>query len=173
MQILTLGHAPEKTYVFTEPEDSVTPTMISIPSGVVPNGFLNMITTKMQPLWAPRNEFRVDKGTSVELSDDEVSAVRVGELRVTAGQGAGKTRGVVIELTMREDEDDEGAGDAVAREITLRDALDAIFRESSVKMSNAKLVSRLASKLKEEPEHAELARLYANLMRVAAPTNQR
>ena len=172
-QILTLGHFPEKSHVLTEPEDSVTPTMISIPSGTTASSFFSMVTAKMQPLWAARNDFRVDNGTSVELSDGEVLAVRVGELRVTGGQGAGKVRGVIIELSMREDADEGDAIDVAAREVVLRAALETRFRGSGVNFSNAKLVSKLISNEPEGSRHAEMVALYSELMRVAAPVTQR
>lgn len=172
-QILTLSHFPEKSYVLTEPEDSVTPTMISIPSGAVANSFFNMVTVKMQPLWAARNDFRVDNGTSVELSEGEVLAVRIGELRVTGGHGAGKVRGVIVELSMREDSDEGESMDVAARESVLRAALNARFRGSSVTFNNAKFVSKDVSHEREGSGHAEMAALYSELMRVAAPVTQR
>ena len=172
-QSLTLSHFSEKTYVLTEPEDSITPTMISVPSGAVANSFFSMVTAKMQPLWAARNEFRIDNGISVELSDGEVSAVRVGELRVTVGQGAGKIRGVIIEMRMREDEDEEDAVDMAAREAMLRAALSARFRGSNVNLSNAKIVSITDSGKQERIEQGETVRLYSELMRVTAPITQR
>lgn len=170
---MTLSHFSEKTYVLTEPEDSITPTMISVPSGAVANSFFSMVTAKMQPLWAARNEFRIDNGISVELSDGEVSAVRVGELRVTVGQGAGKIRGVIIEMRMREDEDEEDAVDMAAREAMLRAALSARFRGSNVNLSNAKIVSITDSGKQERIEQGETVRLYSELMRVTAPITQR
>jgi hypothetical protein len=172
-QTLTLSHFSEKTYVLTEPEDSITPTMISVSSGTVANSFFSMVTAKMQPLWAARNEFRIDNGTSVELSDGEVLAVRVGELRVTVGQGAGKVRGVVIEMRMREDEDEEDAVDMAAREAMLRAALSATFRGINVNLSNAKIVSKTTSGKQGGIKQGEIVRLYSELMRVAAPITQR
>jgi len=165
---LTLGQVPEKTYVLTEPEDSTAAAMIALPSGVASNNFFSMVMTKMQPLWAARNEFRVEKGTAVELKDTEVESVRVGELKVTVGQGAGRTRGIIIALAMREDEEDEDV-DWAAREITLQALLDSVFRGSGVNVEKAKLIHQPAPKKSEDPEHAETIRLYAELLRIAAP----
>lgn len=159
--------------MLTEPENGTNSTMISVPSGAVANSFINMVTTKMQPLWAARSELRIDNGTSVELTSGEVAAVRVGELRVTVGQGAGKIRGVVVELRMRDDEDEEDEVDVAVREAVLRAALDATFRGSGVNVSNAKLLSRITLKTKEGIEQGEVVRVYSELMRVAAPVTQR
>lgn len=167
-QILTLGQFPEKTYVLTEPEDNSASAMIALPNGVAGNNFFSMVTTKMQPLWAARNELRIEKGTAVELKDTEVESVRVGELKVTVGQGAGRTRGIIIALTMREDEDVEDI-DWAARETTLRALLDSVFHGSEVNVEKAKLIHQPAPKKSEDPEHAETIRLYAELLRIAAP----
>ena len=174
MQILTLGQFPEKTYVLTEPQDNSTSTIVTLPSGAAANSFFNMVTAKMQPLWAARNEIRLDKGASVELTGGDVLAVRVGELRATVGQRDSKLRGVIIELTMQNEDSEDGEEiDWTAREITLRAALDATFRGSSISLTNAKLVQKSTSKQPSDPEHADIVRLYADLLKVAAPAVQR
>jgi hypothetical protein len=144
-----------------------------VPNGAVSNSFFSMVTTKMNPLWAARSEFRIDNGTAVDLSEGEVAAVRVGELKVTVGQGAGKVRGVVIELRLRENEEQEVETDVAAREGALRAALEVRFRGSGVNLSNAKVVCKASSDGKEGTEPGEVIRLYAELMKVAALATQR
>lgn len=167
-QILTLGQFPEKTFVLTEPEDNSAPSMVSLPSGTANSNFFTMVTTKMQPLWAARNEFRIEKGTAVELVDSNAESVRVGELRVTVGHGAGKTRGIIIALSIRDEGEEEGV-DWTARETTLRALLVSIFRGSGINMAKAKLIHKPGPKENEDPENADVIRLYAEILRIAAP----
>ena len=77
-------------------------------------------------------------------------------------------------LTMRDEDfpqDDEV--DWAAQETTLRAALDATFRGSGVNLVNAKLVHESALQEASDPEQARLVRLYADLMKIAAPAAQR
>lgn len=86
-------------------------SLIAVPSGPFAEDLFITITKKMEPLWAGRSAFRVDLGTAIELQDGGWR-ISIGDLRITAGPGQGRTRGVLVQVqkaygSLDEDEDDD------------------------------------------------------------------
>ena len=71
-----------------------TTNIISIPSGSQTEEFVQLIMTRLGPLWTPRQVLQVSQGLAFEVGDFRV---RLGELR--QGQsGTQQTKGVVVEI---------------------------------------------------------------------------
>lgn len=70
----------------------------------------------MSPLWVPRQAHRVEGGASFLIGDWKV---RIGELRISGGQGQGRVRGCICEveffLGSDGEEDDREEIDGLAR----------------------------------------------------------
>ncbi|KAI4174607.1 MAG: hypothetical protein LQ343_002180 [Gyalolechia ehrenbergii] len=83
-------------------------TVVSIPSGPSTDEFIQLLTSKLGPLWQQRQSLTVVDGSAFEVGDIRI---RAGELRQSLG-GAQLVRGVVVEMTrkVRVDEESDGQG---------------------------------------------------------------
>ena len=67
--------------------------MISIPSGLQTEEFVQLIITRLGPLWTPRQVLQVSQGLAFEVGEFRV---RLGELEQRQS-GTQQIRGVVVE----------------------------------------------------------------------------
>jgi len=152
-------------------------SIIAIPNGSAAEECYEMITKKMQPLWAPRQNVRVDGGTALELNRGDWR-MRIGDVRITSKQGQ-NIRGVVVEVQYcgDEDEEDDGQDDGQddekeqakwnVREQMLRSFFEAAMRESNVAMEGLRVVIKVSGVKKTEPSEWVLLRQYMELLRFA------
>ncbi|KAL8949598.1 MAG: hypothetical protein Q9222_004313 [Ikaeria aurantiellina] len=106
LQVLTLPDYPNDSLVAITPvgktstaersieTDPVT-TVVSIPSGSSTDGFVQLLLTKLGPLWQQRQLTAVVDGLAYNVGDFRI---RAGELKQGVG-GAQLIRGVVVEVT--------------------------------------------------------------------------
>ena len=138
--------------------------------------FLELVTTKMQPLWSIRGTERLDNGLAISLRDGEWT-LRLGELRQEtrkAGIASGTSRGIVCEVTWMEAQSKE-TGDAVPK--AERDMMTAFLQQvlegTGTKIDGARNVAGHTPVLAVDQEGAggeyttnwALAELYAELLR--------
>ena len=78
-------------------------TLITIPPQ--PDTLFPLLMQRMSPLWVPRQAHRVEGGASFLIGDWQI---RIGELRISGGQGLGRVRGCICEVEfLLGDDDDE------------------------------------------------------------------
>ncbi|KAL6716838.1 hypothetical protein ACLMJK_004750 [Lecanora helva] len=80
-------------------------TLISIPSGSSHEDFVQLVVSKLSPLWQQRQVLTVPQGYAFEVGDFKV---RIGELRqggAGGGGGAQMGRGTVVEVEWSGDEE--------------------------------------------------------------------
>jgi TATA-binding related factor (TRF) of subunit 20 of Mediator complex len=149
-------------------------SIIAIPNGSTAEECYEMITKKMQPLWTPRQNVRVDGGTALELNRGDWR-MRIGDVRITSRQGQGNIRGVVVEVQYcgDEDEEDDGQDDEKeqakwnVRDQMLRSFFEAAMRESNVAMEGLRVVIKVSGVKKTESSEWVLLRQYMELLRFA------
>ena len=185
MQFLTLSHLAGKTYVGTRAShektvtnaaaaesDGPAMTIISIPTGQAVEELFWTITQKMQPLWAFRSGLRVENGIGLDLADSSWR-VRIGELKISAGQGQGRVRGTAIEVescTMGDDDEDHGVGeqqqrDWEAQEAVLRSFWDSLIDGCGIGMEGLRSVVRVPITESSDKGDFLLVRQYMELLR--------
>lgn len=117
---------------------------ITIPTSST-TAWLEMMTSKLTPLWTLRGTERIDHGTAISLHD-EAWVVRIGELRQStskAGVSASTQRGILCEVTWtNSDSDSHGGivGQAVKHEDeqTVRAFMQTLLDGTDVKLDSAK-----------------------------------
>ncbi|KAL8939120.1 MAG: hypothetical protein Q9216_003533 [Gyalolechia sp. 2 TL-2023] len=105
LQIVSLPDYPNDSHVAITPSAPATPldntsnepvaTVVSIPSGPSTDEFIQLLTSKLGPLWQQRQLLTVVDGSTFEVGDIRI---RAGELRQGLG-GSQLVRGVVVEVT--------------------------------------------------------------------------
>ena len=134
----------------------------------------------MEPLWAFRSSLRVENGVAFSLLGGDWR-VRLGDVRITAGQGQGRVRGMVAELEFcGADDDDAGLADASSneqakngesavdwdlRETLLRSFWDGLVSDSGVSMDRSQVVVKVPGVDKVEKDDLTLVRQYMELLR--------
>lgn len=113
-----------------------------------------LLVQRMSPLWVPRQAHRIEGGASFEMTDWKV---RIGELRISAGQGQGRVRGCVCEAEFL----GGGDGDQEGMEGMARAFIEGLARDSSVAVDGIKVVGPVAG------EGSELVRQYMDLLKFA------
>lgn len=106
--------------------------------------------------------------------------LRLGDAKITSGQGHGRVRGMVAEVEFRdvaEDEVPNGAGEQTdngqdvidweGREKLLRSFWDSLVRESGVSMERLQVVVKVPGVAKGEKDNLTLVRQYLELLRFA------
>jgi len=176
-----LAELPGKTYIGTSStsvkgaDPSVTGAMsiITVPSGSAADEFFNIVVKKMEPLWANRSAFRVDNGTAIELDNGDWR-VRLGDLRITAGQGQGRIRGVLVQVeTNQDDDEDELDEDKSAPtnwdiyEPMLQAFFEATFRGADISMEGLRHVVRIPEIGIKDSLQLVLVRQYMEMLRFA------
>ena len=118
-------------------------TSIAIPTSDA-GGFLEMLSTKMQPLWSMRGTERLDNGMAISLRDAEW-ILRMGELRQEtrkAGVASSTSRGIVCEVTWTEPQANK-TGDPISQDE--RDMMKAFLEQlldgTGVKIGDARTVA--------------------------------
>ncbi|KAL8708499.1 MAG: hypothetical protein Q9220_006657 [cf. Caloplaca sp. 1 TL-2023] len=105
LQVLTLPDYPNDSLIAITPASNASTTesstvtdpaasVVAIPSGSSTDGFIQLLLTKLGPLWQQRQLTAVVDGLAFDIGDFRV---RAGELRQGVG-GAQLVRGVVIEV---------------------------------------------------------------------------
>jgi hypothetical protein len=169
-------------------------TIISVPTGPPAEDLLWITSRKMEPLWALRASLRVENGAAFSLLDGEWR-LRLGDAKVTGGQGHGRIRGMVVEVEFGDVAKDEvpnrveeervsapsgGGGGGVVdvddvdddddwdgREKLLRNFWDSLVRESGVSMERLQVVVKVPGVAKGEKVDLTLVRQYMELLRFA------
>jgi hypothetical protein len=161
-------------------------TIISVPTGPPAEDLLWITSRKMEPLWAFRASLRVENGAAFSLLDGEWR-LRLGDAKVTGGQGHGRIRGMVVEVEfgdvakdevsnrVEEEERDSAPGgggddddvDWDGREKLLRNFWDGLVRESGVSMERLQVVVKVPGVAKGEKVDLTLVRQYMELLRFA------
>jgi len=186
-QFLALSHLAGKTFVGTSssagavekketkkekkqagapaPDNTAPMSIVSLPSGASAEEFFVTVTRKMEPLWAFRSGIKVEGGAGFQLRDGEWR-VRIGDAKVSIGQGQGRVRGVIVELESAGD-GDEADLDWAAREKTLRSLWDALVRGSGVNMDGLRVVVKVPGVEEGEGRDMVLVRQYMELLKFA------
>ena len=149
-------------------------TIISIPTGQAVEELFWTITQKMQPLWAFRSGLRVENGVALDLGDGSWR-VRIGELKISAGQGQGRVRGTVVEVessAMGDDDEDSTGGeephdDWEARETVLRSFWDSLVDGCDIRMEGLRSVVKVPLAGTSGKNDSLLVRQYMELLRFA------
>ncbi|KAL8853170.1 MAG: hypothetical protein Q9221_002052 [Calogaya cf. arnoldii] len=99
LQILSLPDHPNDSLIVITPTTDATadpaPSVISLPAGQSTDDFIQLLVTRLGPLWQQRQLLAVVDGLAYDIGEFRV---RAGELRQSVG-GAQLTRGVIVELT--------------------------------------------------------------------------
>ena len=113
LQILTLSHHPGRARVAiittnasssSGSEASSDPaTIVAIPAPQGSNEFVQLISSRLVPLWSPRHALQVSNGQAWELGD---FVIRFGEVKQGQG-GSQQIRGTVVEIEWRAGEPDD------------------------------------------------------------------
>jgi hypothetical protein len=154
-------------------------TIISVPTGPPAEDLLWTTTRKMEPLWALRASLRVENGAAFSLLDGEWR-LRLGDARITGGQGHGRVRGMVAEVqfcNVAEDDVPNRAGEEMdngpdvvdweGREKLMRSFWDSLVHESGVNMERLQVVVKVPRVGKAEKVDLTLVRQYMELLRFA------
>jgi TATA-binding related factor (TRF) of subunit 20 of Mediator complex len=97
-----------------------------------------LLMQKMSPLWVARQAHRVDGGTSFLIGDWKV---RLGELRISGGQGQGRVRGCVCEVEfLFGDDGEEEEEDPEEIEGLARAFFEGLTHGSDVDLAGMKVV---------------------------------
>lgn len=94
---------PASSTVSSEPSGEPA-TIISIPAGSPSHDFLQLLNSKMGPLWTQRQSLSVRNGQASKVGDYNI---RIGELVQGYGPGAALPRGAVIEIAWTGGEEKE------------------------------------------------------------------
>jgi hypothetical protein len=156
-------------------------TLISVPNGPPAEELFWTITRKMEPLWAIRSSLRVENGAAFSLLGGDWR-LRLGDARITAGQGQGRVRGMVAEVEfcdVAEDAVSNGPTDGAENaeyvvdwegwEKMLRSFWDGLVRETGVSMDRLQVVVKVPGVAKGEKDELTLIRQYMELLRFARP----
>jgi hypothetical protein len=152
--------------------------IISIPSGPPAEEFFWIVTRKMEPLWRLRSGMRVEHGVAFTLASGDWR-LRLGDGRITLGQGQGRVRGMVAELEFCGLGDDEGdpsetneehnnggnSWDWEGREKMLKSFWDGLVSGSEVSMERLQVVVKVPGIEKGEKGDLTLVRQYMELLR--------
>ena len=113
---ITTTNAPAQTRAGTPASSNISANeaisgepavMVSIPSGLPSEEFVQLVVSKFSPLWQPRQTLSVPHGHSFDVGDFRI---RFGELRQGSGGGAQMGRGTVVEVQWN-GSDEEGGED--------------------------------------------------------------
>jgi len=143
-------------------------TIVSVPTGASSEDLFWTITQKMQPLWAFRSGLRVENGVAFTLAGGDWQ-VRLGDAKITNGQGQGRVRGMVAEVEFCGD--GEGEGEEVVdwdgREKMLKSFWESAVDGSEIGMDGLRVVVKVASIQKEGKDDLMLVRQYMELLKFA------
>lgn len=109
-------------------------TLVTIPSQ--PDTLLPLLIQRMSPLWAPRQAHRVDGGASFAVDDWQL---RIGELRISGGQGQGKVKGCICEVELLDDSDGEDRSDEETERI-VKSFFEGLVQGSGVDLGAWKVI---------------------------------
>jgi TATA-binding related factor (TRF) of subunit 20 of Mediator complex len=151
--------------------------VISVPTGPPTEELFWTIAHKMEPLWAFRSSLRLENGAAFSLLGGDWR-LRLGDARITAGQGQSRVRGLVAEVEFcdvaedgvlngvsKEAEDGKYVIDWEGRETMLRSFWDGLVRESGVSMDRLQVVVKVPGAAKGERDDLTLVRQYMELLR--------
>jgi TATA-binding related factor (TRF) of subunit 20 of Mediator complex len=95
---------------------------------------------KMSPLWVPRQAHRVEGGVSFFVGDWKV---RIGELKISGGQGQGRVKGCLCEVEFLDgNEDKDGTREEI---VGLASAFfESLVQDSGVDVSGMKVIESTA-----------------------------
>ncbi|ERF71888.1 hypothetical protein EPUS_01803 [Endocarpon pusillum Z07020] len=110
-------------------------TLITIPSQ--PDTLFPLLMQRMSPLWVPRQAHRVEGGASFLIGDWQI---RIGELRISGGQGQGRVRGCVCEIEGLLGDNDDEDGDTQENNGLARAFLDDLLQGSGVDASGTMVI---------------------------------
>ena len=157
--------------------------IINIPAGPLAEEFFWIVTRKMEPLWSRGSGLRVEHGVAFTLANGDWR-LRLGDGRITLGQGQGRVRGMVAELefcglgddeeeegdpseTNEEHNNDGGGLDWEGREKMLKSFWDGLVSGSEVSMERLQAVVKVPGIEKGEKGDLTLVRQYMELLRFA------
>jgi TATA-binding related factor (TRF) of subunit 20 of Mediator complex len=142
--------------IASRPADSLGEyTLISIPSH--PDTLFPLMMQRMSPLWVPRQAHRIERGASFETNDWKI---RVGELRISGGQGQGRVRGCICEAEFLGEGDGE-EGDEGDAEGVITAFFEGLVEGSGVDVGNLKVIGKVCGK------GNALVRQYMDLLKFA------
>ena len=113
LQILSLSHHPGRSHVATTAIKTTSAggsemvadpaTIASIPAPPGCDEFVQLISTRLLPLWTPRHVLQVINGQAYEIGD---FAIRFGEVKQGQG-GSQQIRGTIVEIEWRAGDTDD------------------------------------------------------------------
>lgn len=130
-------------------------TLIAIPSH--PDTLFPLLMQRMSPLWVPRQAHRVEGGASFEINDWKI---RLGELKISGGQGQGRSRGCICEIELHGEANDDEREDEFTEEIATA-FFKGLVEGSGVDIGKMRVIGKVPGR-----EH-ELARQYMELLTFA------
>ena len=130
-------------------------TLITIPAQ--PDTLFPLMMQRMSSLWVPRQAHRVEGGTSFAIDDWKV---RIGELKISGGQGQGRVRGTLCEVEFLGGADGEERDDEEIVEV-LKAFFEGLAEDSGIDVSKMKVTEKVASK------ESELIQRYMDLLKFA------
>lgn len=130
-------------------------TLITIPSQ--PDTLFPLLMQRMSPLWVPRQAHRVEGGASFVVNDWKV---RIGELRISGGQGQGRARGCICEVEFLGASDGEEGGVEPTEEI-VRAFFEGLVHDSGVDLGGLKVIAEAPG------QETQLVQRYMGLLKFA------
>lgn len=115
-------------------------TLITIPSQ--PDTLFPLLMQRMSPLWVPRQAHRIEGGASFLIGDWQI---RVGELKISGGQGQGRVRGCVCEVEFLQGDDEEEDCDPEENYGLARAFIEDLLQSSGVDASASKVIRPVTS----------------------------
>ena len=183
-QFLSSPHLSPLTFIGSSAKDGdpMDMAIIQIPAGQQTEDFFSTVVKKMEALWSFRMAVRIEGGQAFEfeIGDKDLEgnlSVRIGDVRVTHGQGQGRIRGVVVELqrvsNAQVEETTNGVeatGDyesSAEKQDLLHGIWDWLTAGSTISKDNLRFVASVPGIQQGESTKILLARQYMNLLAFA------
>ena len=115
IQILDLSHH-ERNYISTTDTANDSPAVVvELASAEATDTYVEFMTTKLGPIWAPKQNLSVRDGQAFVLGD---FTIRAGEVRQGGGANA-MLRGIIVEISWSGDVENEGTegGEEMIKEL--------------------------------------------------------
>ena len=173
-QVLTLSQDRSRTYLGTSKkqvqEDGNFGTNIIVIPTRDREEHLNMVRSRMQPLWAPRQSVTIEQGTSLLLGSDKNFLFRVGDVRVSGKSNQDMSvRGVLFEITALDFEGELGSHLSQEDTRTLKILMEKLGGARGVNVESMKMHGRYTetvnSPSEEGKSYKKLAELYIEFLR--------
>ena len=108
----------------------------------------------MSPLWVPRQAHRVEGGASFEINSWKV---RIGELKISGGQGQGRIKGCICEIEYHGEANEGERGEEITEGVATA-FFEGLVEGSGVDIGRMRVIGKVSG-----TEH-ELVRQYMDLL---------